>query len=194
MLLGQKASAKKIEIRIRFKARNSQTNVLPPKRRHKSNGLYLLTVIQLLDGEPYTNRINLLEPAETSVWFSLTGKMIDGLERHRAQLEISDSDNAHVVDSGLATCFLVGLLPMALEVFRGSRGDVAHRPTADGLGLLCAHRDRSAQPDRASICGDYRARPALFIPGASYRLRALQSAVCGSAFYSRNFIGRPTSD
>jgi hypothetical protein len=44
--------------------------------------------------------------------------MIDGLERHRAQLATIDSDNALVIDSWLATRFLVGLFPMAVEVFR----------------------------------------------------------------------------
>jgi hypothetical protein len=43
--------------------------------------------------------------------------MIDGLERHRAQLATIGSDNAVVVDFWLATRFLVSLFPMALESF-----------------------------------------------------------------------------
>jgi len=160
---------------------------------------------------PNPNGTNLLELAETSVWdkrheFSkpacrgidlwllLTGTIIDGLERHRAQLATIDTDNAHVVDFWLATCFLVGLLPMAVEVFDRSRGNLAHRPTPDGVRLLRAYCDRPAQPDRANIWGDHRARAALFIPGASYRLCPLQSAVCGAALYSSNFDGRPAAD
>jgi len=120
--------------------------------------------------------------------------MIDGLERHRAQLAPIDSDNAVVVDSWLATRFLASLLPMALEVFLRSRRNLAHCPAPDRPGLLRAHCDRSAQPDRTGICGDHRARPSLFIPRASYRLGAVQSAICSAALYSRNFDGRPTSD
>ena len=65
--------------------------------------------------------------------------MIDGLERHPAQLATIDVDNALVVDSWLATCFLVSLLPMAVEVFPRSRYNLAYRPTPDGLGLLRAN-------------------------------------------------------
>jgi hypothetical protein len=80
------------------------------------------------------------------------------------------------------------------KVFRRSRRNPARRLTPDGLGLLRAHCNRPAQPDRTGICRDDRARPALFIPRASYRLGPLQSAICSAALYSRNFDGRPTSD
>ena len=78
--------------------------------------------------------------------------------------------------------------------FCRSRRSLADYTASDGLGFLRADCHRSAQPDRASLCGAYRTRPPLFIPRASFGFGALQSAIRRAALHSRNFGGRPTVD